>query len=1033
MSFSPSSASPPTITEYHLPHPVSFPEEGLHVVHLDVSLISQALSSTTNENDTHPDLGLLLSHSRQPLEKESFEGSIPDDTQLEVISLKSKRSSSTSNDVTYERDRFRARFKTFNTNSPVVSEEEDTSVVNQDTRVTRFPSQKTKKLNLNSRCPTEAILDLLSNYSINQPMSPLDKKSSFFKRYIKAAESSNIPSFFHLYCISVGQLSSVFHWYFNNTLPPTSRMFPWLHGLHEENYAQKAFFASQNLLQKVRNDSQTSLADLDLEVEKPTDVRFLMCVESCSASPELSKVFRNTVKTEEILRPIQYSRQEVSLRINALMVNILPPDSSSSEEAKALVDQITSDSFSTGFIPQFLDLDPKRGVSLRNFHIQANKIARCSDFVVFCFSEKHQNNTCKCLSLARLLRVAQIIENKHLLPQYNVFVLLPNDMGSDVEINDVMTLRDNSSIFAGLDHTKKTQLLLYSMVLLKAETFQTWDADYFVKEKVETTRMSAASRLHLNVWSGNIWDHQTMTQILKSNGSETIAEHTFEIIASGDMRFKYCDPTNSTLIKDKSFSVGTNLVSMLPPPRAHWQLFILCHNEAQFPKELQLQDLLFKYTITSHKACDVSDFHQLEFPSSGSVGLGDCKQESLMSFVNICKLMYLYSSCTTEDGLATLIYCSDGYTELSLLVLSYLMYAENIPLEEAILNLHNKYGRPFYIFSNDVLVLRKVEPLLRKCSPRRSGVEIQWSKAETITNAEFNDILLGKPFSAPPAKRSIPRRLRLGYVANDSDTSSSDSEVEFEDSSRLAYSDRNWVEEVEGSLPSRILPYLYLGSLRHANSTTILSKLGITKVISVGETVEWLNGFKFKSNHNVQTHFLDDYNIEVFNITPKKSLNPEENTTGTTKPQISRSTSNYPYCSVEHIMKINNLQDDGIDELSRALPRILEFIDHEYKKSNGTAKILVHCRVGVSRSASVVIAEVMRRYGLNLPQAYLYVRVRRLNIVIQPNLRFMYELFKWDELERMKKHQEERGHFRVIDWFVMCQEIKKLNMPFVSG
>ena len=57
-------------------------------------------------------------------------------------------------------------------------------------------------------------------------------------------------------------------------------------------------------------------------------------------------------------------------------------------------------------------------------------------------------------------------------------------------------------------------------------------------------------------------------------------------------------------------------------------------------------------------------------------------------------------------------------------------------------------------------------------------------------------------------------------------------------------------------------------------------------------------------------------------------------------------------------------------------------------------KILIHCRVGVSRSATVVIAEIMNRLKINLPMAYLYVRVRRLNIIIQPNLRFMYELFK---------------------------------------
>src|SRR5271155_5778965 len=45
---------------------------------------------------------------------------------------------------------------------------------------------------------------------------------------------------------------------------------------------------------------------------------------------------------------------------------------------------------------------------------------------------------------------------------------------------------------------------------------------------------------------------------------------------------------------------------------------------------------------------------------------------------------------------------------------------------------------------------------------------------------------------------------------------------------------------------------------------------------------------------------------------------------------------------------------------------------------------LVHCRAGVSRSASICIAEVMRREEKTLPRAYLYVRARRLNVIIQP-------------------------------------------------
>ena len=60
--------------------------------------------------------------------------------------------------------------------------------------------------------------------------------------------------------------------------------------------------------------------------------------------------------------------------------------------------------------------------------------------------------------------------------------------------------------------------------------------------------------------------------------------------------------------------------------------------------------------------------------------------------------------------------------------------------------------------------------------------------------------------------------------------------------------------------------------------------------------------------------------------------------------------------------------------------------------------------------------------------AYLYVRVRRLNIIIQPNLRFMYELFKWEEQKLANNERDkEVGYLREIDWFIMCREITKLN------
>lgn len=106
----------------------------------------------------------------------------------------------------------------------------------------------------------------------------------------------------------------------------------------------------------------------------------------------------------------------------------------------------------------------------------------------------------------------------------------------------------------------------------------------------------------------------------------------------------------------------------------------------------------------------------------------------------------------------------------------------------------------------------------------------------------------------------------------------------------------------------------------------------------------------------------------------------------------------------------------------------------------------MHCRVGVSRSASICIAETMRRTFLSLPRAYLFVRARRLNVIIQPNLRFMYELMKWEELEFARnlelrkldpfadKSETEitREYKREMEWAWLCKEIGDLNKTYTA-
>ncbi|GEQ72674.1 hypothetical protein JCM33374_g6361 [Metschnikowia sp. JCM 33374] len=938
---------------------------------------------------------------------------------LQPTYIKSKRSSSASNDSSHERDRFRARFESFNPPKSAIIEDQP-EMIETGYEECEEISSKTKKLNIEHSLTSyskEDDVEFPLEKTEKASTSPLDRKSKTFSQYGRCSDSE-ATRVLDLRMISPKQLSQAFSWYFNNPLPPTNHMFPWLHGLHPENFAQSSFFGSQS-----KNHIPLISKDFSLTCAKPEQARFIMCVEiSGPTSRGKPNILRNTVAVEEILQRIEVSRSEMKSLVKILVARSFPQNRYPYLEISNLTESIIMDCLATGYMPTFVDSDPKRGISLRNFQIQVNKAAKCSDLIVYCHEWEDESCRCKCMAFARLLKIAQVAEDVESPLKFDVFVF-GHQKDAEKEHPEIWTVRDSSSVLAGVDAKKKTQLHLHSMVHFKSDTFCSWDADYQVKEKLETTVMSSATKLNLNVWSGNIWDHQIMMQYLKGE-SEFQAGGRPEIIPNDGNKDKYCDPKHSLLTRKFTTSKDLNLLSILPPPRSHWQLFIHCHNDASFPSQDLLSDLLFKYTITSRKASEVSDIHQLDFPSSGSIGFGDCRQENLMSIVNTCKLLYLYSSSLTEDSLASLIYCSDGYTESSLLVFCFLMYAEDIPLETAMLKLHLEYGRPFYVFNSDVQVLRKLEGLLRKYSPARLGERVIWSQGETISQKDINEILLKPKGHAGQNKNVIPRKFRLGYIASESSSESDDSDSETERAQIASSSskDRNWVEELEGSLPSRILPYIYLGSLKHANNLTVLNKLGISKVISVGESLEWLNKSKFHDSHDIIVDESKDGNVETFNI---KSKSPKHLQYG-------------HHCNISSVMKLNNLQDDGIDNLSLTLPRILEHIDEEYKRSGGKTKFLIHCRVGVSRSATVVIAEVMRRLKLTLPQAYLYVRVRRLNIVIQPNLRFMYELFKWEEQERnaanLRRQTQSPTHsndLRVIDWFVMCQEIKKLNMPFL--
>ncbi|KFH44224.1 Dual specificity protein phosphatase-like protein [Hapsidospora chrysogenum ATCC 11550] len=282
----------------------------------------------------------------------------------------------------------------------------------------------------------------------------------------------------------------------------------------------------------------------------------------------------------------------------------------------------------------------------------------------------------------------------------------------------------------------------------------------------------------------------------------------------------------------------------------------------------------------------------------------------------------------SEDGATQyeprkiLIHCGDGYTESSMLGIAYFSFSTGRPIPEAWLDLHKAKGRNFFAYPSDVALLKAIAPRLLTESPACASKSL----------LEITNMVRNEP---------------------------------------------SWFPGLDGSLPSRILDYLYLGNLGHANNPNLLKELGIHQVLSVGETVMWPDG--------VDESWGDD-----------------------------------DVCVVEGV------QDNGIDPLMDHFARCLEFIDRG--RRNGTAT-LVHCRVGVSRSATICIAEVMRAMGMSFPRAYCFVRARRLNVIIQPHLRFAYELLRWEECLQQNgdpsapvKHE--------MEWGEITREIALMNRPY---
>jgi dual specificity MAP kinase phosphatase len=133
------------------------------------------------------------------------------------------------------------------------------------------------------------------------------------------------------------------------------------------------------------------------------------------------------------------------------------------------------------------------------------------------------------------------------------------------------------------------------------------------------------------------------------------------------------------------------------------------------------------------------------------------------------------------------------------------------------------------------------------------------------------------------------------------------------------------------------------------------------------------------------------------------------------------------------VLDIKGVCDDGIDTLEPQLAPICEWIDRAREQGG---KVLVHCRVGVSRSATVTIAYVMKCLGISLVEAYLIVRSRRLSVLIQPNMRLLYNLCGWEVKLAYERAAGDPERLRTelarcVNWAYLAREVHLLNEKYL--
>lgn len=208
---------------------------------------------------------------------------------------------------------------------------------------------------------------------------------------------------------------------------------------------------------------------------------------------------------------------------------------------------------------------------------------------------------------------------------------------------------------------------------------------------------------------------------------------------------------------------------------------------------------------------------------------------------------------------------------------------------------------------------------------------------------------------------------------------------------------------------------LYIGNFQHAASRAIIDGLRITHIVNV--SVQHENVFRDSIEYlhiavdDVQSAKLMRYFQTMCDFTDRALASAAPVANGppfpnTTKRRASRGAGSYLVRLLKKRAQTRHRagQPDGPLPLSTSAPNVYQTDAASVVRAavaSGTpaacsrGAVLVHCTMGISRSATVCMAYLMHCHRWTVQQAYEYLRRRRPGV--RPNPAFQEQLLAWEE------------------------------------